>query len=129
MQEGTKGVLRFMDEYKGLAGVQQECCFGIITWLSGLKALLFKRRLVKEGVIARVVTALARFSSHFGVQKQGLGVLHYIILIRTVIAFVCYSTQKLSLFASKRWKNPLLSCSVWNKKIELKVQALLAGNH
>lgn len=80
MQEGTKGVLRFMDEYKGHAGVQQECCFGIITLAQRTEeALLFKQRLVKEGAIARVATALARFSSHFGVQKQGLGVLHYII--------------------------------------------------
>ena len=60
--------------------MQQECCFGIITLAQRTEeALLFKQRLVKEGAIARVATALARFSSHFGVQKQGLGVLHYII--------------------------------------------------
>ena len=80
MAAGTKGVLRFMDEYKGHAGVQQECCFGLIT-LAELteEGILFKKRLFDEGVIPRVATALARYKSHFGVQKQGLGVLHYMI--------------------------------------------------
>ena len=80
MSEGTKGVLRFMDEYKSHAGVQQECCFGLITLAQRTEeALIFKERLVKEGVIARVTTALARFSAHYGLQKQGLGVIHYIL--------------------------------------------------
>ena len=80
MSEGTKGVLRFMDEYKSHAGVQQECCFGLIALAQRTEeALIFKERLVKEGVIARVTTALARFSAHYGLQKQGLGVIHYIL--------------------------------------------------
>eukprot|EP00943_MAST-04B_sp_MAST-4B-sp1_P001605 g1605.t1 len=80
MVEGTKGVLRFMDEYKSHAGVQQECCFGLITLAQRTEeALLFKERLINEGVVARVTTALARFSSHYGLQKQGLGVLHYLL--------------------------------------------------
>ena len=80
MAAGTKGVLRFMDEYKGHAGVQQECCFGIIT-LAELteEGVIFKKRLFDEGVIPRVATALARYKSHLGVQKQGLGVFHYMI--------------------------------------------------
>ena len=56
MSEGTKGVLRFMDEYKSHAGVQQECCFGLITLAQRTEeALIFKERLVKCQTIQNIL--------------------------------------------------------------------------
>jgi hypothetical protein len=120
MGAGTKGVLRFMDEYKGHAGVLQECCFALVS-LAALseEGLIFKKRLLIEGVVPRVAAAIARFKSHFGIQKQGLGVFQFLLCDHDeecVSAFVTRKGHKLALAASELAYAELLKLDAQERK-------------
>ena len=78
---GTTGIIRVFEKYAKHARNVEECLWALL--IAGARsnnAIAFRKRLVfDEKVLTLIKYAMSQFPEHVGVQKQALGLLHYLI--------------------------------------------------
>ena len=77
---GTTGLLTLLKTYPDHAGNCEDVCWQLVKCAcKAEEGKVFRERLLREGVLSLAISSLVRHKAHWGVQKQGLGLLHYLL--------------------------------------------------